>query len=48
MIGNEILDVSVKYTDAYSYYRIFVNKADTDNPGFSYWQLYPICTVFKN
>ena len=48
MIGNEIMDVPVNTSVAYSYYRIFINKADTDNPGLSYLQLYPICTVFKN
>jgi hypothetical protein len=47
-IGNEIFEVSVNCSVAYSYYRIFVNKAETDNPGFSYWQLYPVYTVFKN
>ena len=41
---NEFVNCSAKY----SYYRIFVNKAETDNPGLSYWQLYPICSVFKN
>src|SRR5271155_5229763 len=35
MIGNEILDVPVNCSAAYLYYRIFVNKADIDNPGLS-------------
>jgi hypothetical protein len=47
MIGYEILDVLVNCSLPYSYYRIFVNKAETDNPGLSYCQLYPICTVLK-
>jgi hypothetical protein len=48
MIGYEILDVYVNSAVAYYYYRIFVNKAETDNPGLSYWQLYPVYTVSKN
>ena len=47
-IGNEIFEVPVKCSAGYSYYRIYVNKAETDNPGLSYCQLYPLCTIFKN
>jgi len=47
-IGYEICEIPVNCSAKYSHYRIFVNKAETDNPGFSYWQLYPICPVFKN
>jgi len=48
LIGNEIQDFLVSSSAAYYYYRIFVNKAETDNPGLSYWQLYPLCTVSRN
>ena len=40
MIGYDFFDVPLYCSVAYSHYRIFVNKAETDNPGLSYWQLY--------
>src|SRR5579863_1828180 len=48
LIGYEILEFIVSWSVSYSYYRIFVDNAETTNPGLSYWQLYPLCSVFKN
>src|SRR5208282_3567591 len=48
MIGYEMCEVQVNCSAKYSYYRIFVNKAETGIPGLSYWQLYPIFTAFKS
>ena len=49
VMGNEIVEVIVTAV-SYSYYRIFVTKAETTraNPSLSYWQLYTLQQVFKN
>jgi hypothetical protein len=46
-IDSSIYTFNVAPSAKYAQYRIFVNNAESDNPGLSYWQLYTVDQIIS-